>query len=396
SIDPVTIGEFVTYAIAPVHVEGVVVPVRNLLSIDISPDTRQIIAQGAGEAITFTAIGTFDMAPLTEDISTTVTWNSSYTDVMSFASNVGTGIGMGTTIITATQGAVTSADSCQVIVKPVLFNTVTGVPGYEVDAHQGTGEFYVATTFPHEIRVYNDQGVQQRSWPVTLLAWGPRGVTVDETTNHLYVGAYQPSEPWYVLVYDTTGNLVTSYNPASTADTWHFMGMCVLDNGQVWHAPFVPFNLYRYDPDNGTVLDTWANVPGMAAVWKMDQVANTLYIANVGYRYSGTGVMIADPSTHSVIASGATPLPAPAGYGQNNSLGVDRDGYIHVMWDQSGQPWGELTEVWEYTPPTTFNKLYEYTVPLPAQWLSGGGISRPNNVVCIHTVAGTGALSFFQ
>ena len=47
-------------------------------SIDISPATRQIIAQGAGEAITFTATGNYATPPLTEDLTTLVSWDAGH------------------------------------------------------------------------------------------------------------------------------------------------------------------------------------------------------------------------------------------------------------------------------------------------------------------------------
>ncbi|MEO7995233.1 MAG: hypothetical protein ABI743_12615, partial [bacterium] len=170
TIDPVTVTEFATYQCTTVHVAPAV-PLRNLLSIAITPSTRQIIDQGAGSAITCTAIGTFDAVPINEDISGTVTWNSSATDVATFASNICTGIGMGTTTISATQSAVTSPGT-KLIVKPVQFLVLTPpASSYAFerpDANQTTGDLFLACSVPaNSVRKYQDDGTFLTSWSVT-------------------------------------------------------------------------------------------------------------------------------------------------------------------------------------------------------------------------------------
>lgn len=80
--------------------------VRTLQSIAVTPATASIIVGGTKQ---FTATGTYDVAPLTEDITTTVTWASSATSVATIAATgLATGVAVGNTNITATLGAIVS------------------------------------------------------------------------------------------------------------------------------------------------------------------------------------------------------------------------------------------------------------------------------------------------
>lgn len=86
-----------------------------LLSIAITPLTSNISTGGTQQ---YTAIGTFASGP-PQDITATVTWNSSSTSVATITSGVGgglaTGISVGTSNITATLGLVTSNTAVQTV-----------------------------------------------------------------------------------------------------------------------------------------------------------------------------------------------------------------------------------------------------------------------------------------
>ncbi|MEO7995781.1 MAG: hypothetical protein ABI743_15395, partial [bacterium] len=392
SIDPVTIGEFVTYAIAPVHVDGVVVPVRNLLSIDISPDTRQIIDQGAGSAITFTAIGTFDAAPLTEDISTTVTWNSNPSDVMSFASNVGTGFGMGTTVITATLGAVTSADSCQVIVKPAVNLNIPGIQfGYSIDANQTTGEVYVAfQQSPMRVAVYNDQGVWQREWTVStsdIASGGIRPVTVDETTGNVAVSAYSALVGFNTVVFDSAGTRLIGYHRDFGCSQNAFE---YLDNGQLWGADFCsgPMSATRYNPATGATIGGFNN-GFLAASYGMENYNNLLYVSTPGGRNSGAAFTVIDPAASSVVVTGGSTFTNAS---QNTDITVDRDGYIHLSWTTTVNQ--HVIKTYEYTAPSTVTELYQWQAGADFDTEGLGCVRSSNVIVAFHGFPW--ALTFMQ
>lgn len=383
TIDPVTISQFSTWQILPLEVEGLT---RQLLSITIAPTTRQIIAQGTGEAVTFTATGTFDTPPLTEDISGTVTWHSSATDVGTFSGPVLTGVGMGTTQVHATQGSVTSLDTnpaTVVIVKPVQFSTIAGF-GYEIDAHQGTGEFYILRSSPNRVLVYNDDAVFQRQWTITDYVSFVRGITIDEAANRVYTGSGQPGESINIVVFDPNGTRITGYAPGSAALTWHYQGIVILDNGELWHRPFVPQTTWQYDKTTGAILSTWASAPFVNSVYDSDNWGNLLVHSNPGGRGSGRAIAITDPNAQQTLATGSI-LPIPAGQSQNTVIAVDRDGYIHLGWSITAPLTNPIIEVYEYLPPSTIaGPLYTYAPTSTGNASNGIAVSRPNNVVAIN------------
>jgi hypothetical protein len=191
SIDPVNITSFATYQLATVSVEAA--PTRTVLAIDITPTARQIIAQGAGEAIPFTAIGTFDMPPYNEDITATAVWDSSLLDVGTFSTNVFTGVGMGTTQVTATLDAVTS-DPTTVIEKPVQFLTLHPTFSQGVSANQDTGTVYMVAS--GGIQIYDDGGTPQGFIGGTLSG---RGLTAG-SPFHILRPAIGAAAPWTAAV----------------------------------------------------------------------------------------------------------------------------------------------------------------------------------------------------
>ena len=85
---------------------GEVAEPRVLTSIDVTPDNGVIIE--SGETQQFSATGTFDDGS-TEDLTTSVTWVSSIPAVATIdATGLATGVGGGSTVITATKDGVTS------------------------------------------------------------------------------------------------------------------------------------------------------------------------------------------------------------------------------------------------------------------------------------------------
>ncbi|MEO7994306.1 MAG: hypothetical protein ABI743_07895, partial [bacterium] len=198
---------------ATVHV-GPSAVTRQLLSIALTPSSRQIIDQGAGSAITCTAIGTFDMPPIVQDITGTVTWTSTATDVATFASNVCTGVGMGTTSITATQSAVTSPGT-KIIVKPLEFLPYAWPVGSYVggvDANQSTGDFWIVKTYPSPPTIlmrYSDAGTFLSSFPCNTI--DPKDLTIQESTGYIY--GYNSYIPGYMntRVFTSTGTELYAY-----------------------------------------------------------------------------------------------------------------------------------------------------------------------------------------
>ncbi|MEO7994385.1 MAG: hypothetical protein ABI743_08295 [bacterium] len=408
TIDPVLVTAYATYQIATVHVGGPTT--RTPISIDITPTTRQLIAQGAGGAVTFTAMGTFATAPLTEDVTATCTWNSSAADVGSFTSNILTGIGMGTTTVTASVGVVVS-NSCAVIVKPVEFLSALGKYVSEADAHQTSGEVYVVENTPNAVAVYNDAGILQRGWPILesemdtvnmSRAWG---ITINETAGEIFVnsGWYKPNNH-NVVVYTPSGTYLRGMTIQAflIGTNQTITGLTVMDDGTLWHADFlgpsyVPFRVMKHDPAIGVSLGGFSPA-ALTAPIGADDKGTYLYIADPGGRSANSGVDVIDMTTQTVVASMGN---SPAGTNQDDQLAVDRDGFIHVTWSGNSGSSPMIIQVFEFVPPSTLSLLYQYQ-PLNQVQNDGRGIcvSRPNNVVCLaHDAYGAssqGRLTWFQ
>lgn len=91
----------------PVLANRVSVTTKTLQSIAITPTTPTTLRRMA--TVQFTATGTYSDST-TQDITTNVTWNSSNTSIATIGANTGamSGVGAGTTNITASSGSVTS------------------------------------------------------------------------------------------------------------------------------------------------------------------------------------------------------------------------------------------------------------------------------------------------
>lgn len=82
-------------------------PTRTLLSIAITGESTVEV----GGEITLIATGTYDVAPLTEDVTATATWVSSFPEHATVAAGVVTGVQAASgTAITAAVGAITSPE----------------------------------------------------------------------------------------------------------------------------------------------------------------------------------------------------------------------------------------------------------------------------------------------
>jgi len=97
--------------------------VRTLQSIAVTPATASI---GVGGTKQFTATGTYNLEPLTEDITTEVTWASSDVSVATIdAAGLATGVAEGTTNITATLDPIVSEEAAVLTVSvwdPMIYD----------------------------------------------------------------------------------------------------------------------------------------------------------------------------------------------------------------------------------------------------------------------------------
>lgn len=356
TIDPVSIGRFVTYQTAELSVATGVT--RQLLSIDLTPNTRQIIDQGAGGAITFTAMGNYDMPPLTEDVSATAVFSSSAIDCMSFVANVGTGIGMGKTQITCAIGAITS-NSCEVIVKPAFSFDIPLGNITHVDVNQTTNEIYLAQGGSKNIYVYNPAGTQLRTWAVSSVdvPGAIRTLTVDESTNQVVVSADSVTVGINSVLFDSVGTRITAYNRTYGCSQNAFE---YLANGTLWGADFCssPFQMVNYNTTTGATISGFNN-SFLSACYDMENVGDLLYVSTPGGRYANRAWTIINPATQALIGGGGG---VPTGGSQNCGITVDRDGFIHVSWTFSFSPLVQhQILVYEFIAPSTVNLLYEYS-----------------------------------
>lgn len=359
TIDPVSVTRFATYQAVSFSV-GTNVPTRQLVSIDITPATRQIIAQGPAEAITFTAIGTFNEAPFVEDISTTATWESSMTDVMSFAANVGTGIGMGRTLVSCSQDGIDSTNTCEVIVKPEVNLSINLSSVSSLDCHQGTGEVFLSTGSTREVRVYSPDGTFLRNWTVGVaeIATGPmRGITVNEALNHVTLSADYDLATNDTVTYDLNGGVIYASNRQFLTSK----AISYLDDGTFWGCDFTsnPFSVTQFNVATGATIGGW-NISPFPSTYDMENVGNLLYLSTPGSRGAGRAWTIINPHTQAILGFGGSQL---SGGGQNCAIAVDRDGFIHLSWTMSGSPLPpHQIPVYEFVPPSTVNLLYTYNV----------------------------------
>lgn len=103
--------------VSPAHAVAVTAaPVRELLSIAITGTLTA--AEGATSQLT--ATGTYSLAPLTEDVTTSATWASSATGTATVGASTGlvTGVAAGSADITATIGSVTSPAASFTVTTP--------------------------------------------------------------------------------------------------------------------------------------------------------------------------------------------------------------------------------------------------------------------------------------
>lgn len=76
-----------------------------MTGLSISPTGSTIIGRGVGATVQYTAYGTFMHPSETRDVTTQVTWTSAIPDVGTVQNGLVTsGLGCGTTLITATAG----------------------------------------------------------------------------------------------------------------------------------------------------------------------------------------------------------------------------------------------------------------------------------------------------
>lgn len=407
TLSPFAVERFATYQLAPVVVAEVS---RQLLSIAISPAPQVIMEQGAPNAVSFTAEGTFSEPPLTEDITGVVNWTSSRTDRATFSGNVLTASGFGITLVSASLGAVTS-NQTEVLIKPMVFRSDNiPTPFYtEAEVHQADEEIYIAWqqgSTNHGVRVFDGQGLQVRSWNTypDLTNYSTK-MALDEGNNRILVGAGQPVSPPgsdTLVIYSLSGVKQTSY-----ALPWNGVAVGnleVLENGQFWTAEFsqsLPdrrhFN--RYNPDTGVLISNFS-LPVGTAMNGTDHKDNLIYVADPGGRYAGTGVKVVNPATQSLLASYSqwpSTQPTTSGNNQNDRIALDGDGLIHLTWSGSfeGSPttvwYAPVVQVYRYTPPGTLTLLYEYHPIQNTQWIlivGFGLIREQNRGVVVSHIAG--------
>ncbi|HYE78785.1 MAG TPA: hypothetical protein VEI97_12445, partial [bacterium] len=396
TLDNVSVAEFATYQTFSVDVLPPVVT-RVLQSIDITPTARQIIDQGPAGAVLFTATGNFSEPPLTEDITGQVTWQSSATDVGTFATNVLTGVGMGVTQVTATLSSVTS-NATAVVVKPVEMTSIFASSPQGIDADQNGGTIFVSAG--GGIRKYNPaDGSFISNFPTNFPA---RTITYNEATGQLIGGASYGSPSPNVWVYDAAnGTQIATYHapvPGCSGPN----GLHVTDNGQLWSTGFcgTPYDMAQYNIADGTLIGGW-DAPQFSAQIGVDGKDGLYAIANVGWRYGGQGLVVASQTTQAVLAAYSI-HPNTSVYGQNDYVAFDRNGFIHMIWTgNQSTGHGPLIQVYEFTPgsPATLSLLYTYGPSNTGQFLSTGmGISRPgNNVACSHwNFTGQQRITFFN
>jgi uncharacterized protein YjdB len=128
---------------------------RILTSLAVIPSSQTLTA--AGQTASFIAIGTYSTAPLTADLTSSVTWETSTTNVATVnASGVATAVGAGTATITAlgtaTDGSVISASGTLSVNTSTtgvrLLTALTVTPGVQVLTGAGqTAQFSDYGTF---------------------------------------------------------------------------------------------------------------------------------------------------------------------------------------------------------------------------------------------------------
>jgi len=122
-------------------------PTRTLLSVAITGTLSAVV----GATSQLTATGTYDIAPLTEDITSTATWVSATPANATVAAGLVTAVAAGTSAITASVGAVSSAPATFTVsaapVRTLQSIAVTGAAVVGVDATTqmtATGTYNVA------------------------------------------------------------------------------------------------------------------------------------------------------------------------------------------------------------------------------------------------------------
>lgn len=96
-------------------------PVRTLISIALTGTATAAV----GATSQLTATGTYNVAPLTEDVTSSATWVSSVPGNATVAAGLVTGVAAGSTNITAAVGAVTSAPTAFTVTAARAVTSVT-------------------------------------------------------------------------------------------------------------------------------------------------------------------------------------------------------------------------------------------------------------------------------
>jgi hypothetical protein len=146
---------------------------RALTSIAVTPASATI---NAGSTQQFTATGTYNAPPTTQDITSSVTWASDNTAVATIdASGLATGASAGTANITATQGSVVSSPATLTVSNPILQSITITPNGNNVIAHINQTLQFTATGN------YSDGSTQDLSAIATWSLLKNLGDSIDAT-----------------------------------------------------------------------------------------------------------------------------------------------------------------------------------------------------------------------